>query len=987
MFSMKTIPRLGWVLWLLFSASCRLFAQKTTLNEDLIKADRQFSLYAYNLAMQTYEQVLKEEPNNGQALAGIGDCYFQLNNPAQSLEWYGKAVLLGNTDADVHLRYGKALLQTGDYGGAKEQFIAYAEKNEKEGKHFASLCEYAEKYASKVPDWLAKNESINTEFADYCPAYWNGKIVYNSSRKDLAPKSRSIEGPATSQNYLLVTQRNPDNGQLQKPQNLRSELQNNRNEGPASFSADGKRVVFCRNNFINGTRQIVETGVNMSLYTADIDINGKWKNIKPFLFNGSDHATGFPALSPDGRTLFFSSNKPGGFGGWDIYVSLYKDGNWMEPRNLGYALNTAGNEVTPYFDGANLYFSSDWHLGLGGLDVFKADIKHLEVTNVANMGIGVNSQRDDYGFIFNSRDNIGYVTSTRQGGRGNEDIWKITKKPNNELVATPTETKTENVRPDGGSNKDATALHVKNKAAQRLYLLVTSKNGLKMQGAEVDLTHCGIKKGLTDNNGHFSFDALNEAVDCNVTIRKPGYQETKVALLKFGTHNVHITLLPESKQSFSGVVYDARTNTPLRGVSVQIQFEDGTTLDTQTNTAGAYVLLIEPGSTYLINYYKIGYITQVSKTFLASGMGKIPGLKLEKESGVEKPMVTVVEKGVSKSINNPNVNVNTKPTASTSSVQQPMKLSAGTSRAPVKSYAIQLAAMPDEPSVSSLSRYQSLTKEGNIYVRKEQKLNKIRLGTYATKAEALAVLKKITAAQTQKDAFLVEEYGAGDTYVVGAKNTAAQKDTPVSKLVSKGGIKPTIFAVQVVRMAAGKAISVSDYSALRGLGNLYSTVENGNSLVRLGVWSEYDAAERVKQEAVKRGFPNAVVVEEKGTSAEIQTFLVSKTPVAAGAPPKKFGEKGVQPAVNSSTERKEITKPYFIRIAALSNPDRFDASSLKDLGSIVKRKAEFSPGITIVLLSGFSTEAAAEKALQKVVGKGYYDAYIMKEEKGRLIRL
>ncbi len=247
-----------------------------------------------------------------------------------------------------------------------------------------------------------KNEALNTEFADFCPTFLNSRLVYNSARTDVVAKAKSTDSPSGSQNYLLVSQRNPESNLLQKPQVLRSELQNTRNEGPASFSADGRRVAFCRNNFINGTRQIAETGINMSLYTADIDENGKWKNIKAFPFNGSNFATGFPALSPDGNTMIFASTQPGGFGGWDIYVSNLREGSWTTPRNLGTPLNTPGNEVTPFFDGDNLYFSSDWHRGFGGLDVFRAELGREEVSNIFHLGPGVNSERDDYGFIYSA---------------------------------------------------------------------------------------------------------------------------------------------------------------------------------------------------------------------------------------------------------------------------------------------------------------------------------------------------------------------------------------------------------------------------------------------------------------------------------------------------------------------------------------------------------------------------------------------------------
>jgi Tol biopolymer transport system component len=222
---------------------------------------------------------------------------------------------------------------------------------------------------------------------------------------------------------------------LQKPSFLRSDVQNNRNEGPVSFSSNGRRVAFSRNKFISGTRQIAETGMNMSIYIADVE-EGTWKNVKAFPFNGSNYATGFPCLSPDGNKLIFASTQPGGFGGWDIYVSNLTSNGWSEPRNLGTPLNTPGNEVTPFFDGEDLYFSSDWHKGFGGLDVFRASLGREEITEVFHMGPGVNSPRDDYGFIFNTDDNIGYLTSTRSGGRGNEDIWMLSKNGRTMILQT-----------------------------------------------------------------------------------------------------------------------------------------------------------------------------------------------------------------------------------------------------------------------------------------------------------------------------------------------------------------------------------------------------------------------------------------------------------------------------------------------------------------------------------------------------------------------
>lgn len=975
---MNTISRAGWVSVLLLCASGWLSAQKSTLNEDLVKADRQFALYAYNLAMQTYQSVLKEDPRNAHALARTGDCYYQLNNPEKSLEWYQKAIRQYNMEADVHLRYGKALMQTGDYDGAKDQFMAYAETDETVGNHYAAVCDYAIQNSKKESAWQVKNEPLNTEYADFCPTFLNSRIAYNSARTDVVAKAKSTDSPSGSQNYLLVTQRNPESGLLQKPQILRSELQNARNEGPASFSADGSKVAFCRNNFINGTRQIAETGINMSLYTAEVDDNGKWKNIKAFPFNGSNFATGFPALSPDGNTLIFASTQPGGFGGWDIYVSNFREGNWTTPRNLGTPLNTPGNEVTPFFDGDNLYFSSDWHRGFGGLDVFRAELGREEVANVFHLGPGVNSERDDYGFIFSSDDNIGYVTSTRPGGRGNEDIWKLTKKWNDEVASIK---KDEPYRPS--EYNDTSGDDAAKPTDRDLHLLITDERGNEVPGAEVDLSDCYGEKGYTDRDGHFSFVELSKSIDCQVIIRKSGFRDAEIALNKFGKQNVRIALTPESREKFSGRVYDARTKAPVRGVTVQIDFQDGTkTIETQTDVDGSYALLLEAGTTYLINYSKYGYVPQITKTYLGYDMGNIPSVLIEKETDAQTADYVDYKDGV-KPVEHSTPDDSKTKTLWKKQADQPKEIAAPK----FNGYAVQLAAMPEEPSEAKLRSYEPLTKEGNLYVKSDNKLNKIRLGIFRTKPEADAALKKVIASKLQKDAFIVEEYDADQDLVIGAEPAVRPVEHSTADLATKGPKSVVLYTLQLGSFASEKAISIGDYTSLRGLGNLYSNNENGYTQVRLGIWENYADAEKAKAEAIDRGFPKTLIVTEKGDDPDIQEFILSAKASTDAKKSKMQGEKGtsaLKPQEYSTVS--EPVKPYYIRIAALSNPDRFDGTSLADLGSIVKRKAENSPNMTIILLASFSTEVAANAALEKVKRRGYEEAYVMKEENGRLIR-
>lgn len=513
--AMNTTLRAGWfpVIAMIFAVT-GLTAQ-TSISEDLSRADKQFDLYAYNLALRTYDQVLKQQPANTHALARTGDCYFQLNRPQEAISWYDRAAVRNDVEPGVLLRYGKALMQTGDYIGAKKWFVLYSSGNSTVGQHYAQMCDFALLAAKKDGLFQALDEPLNTEASDYGPAFYGNKIVYNSARSDIQRKNAaktSTDWTGSAYNQIFVTQRNPGDNYLQNPAFLKGDLQQNFNEGPVSFSADGRRVAFCRNNFIDGTRQIAEKGVNMSLYIADV-IDGNWTNERAFPYNGSNYATGFPSLSPDGNLLYFASNQEGGMGGWDIYVSYWNGNSWSTPRNPGAPLNTPGNEVTPFFDGTNLYFSSDWHNGLGGMDVFRADIQDNTFRNIIHLGTGVNSSRDDYGFIFDPRTNIGYLTSNRQGGRGNEDIWQMRKRVDEFVIS------------------------------------VTDAQQNPISAADIDFSACNAGIKQTDNYGQYSFAVATGKADCRVTVRKTGYRAVELPVSSAGEKNLNAILIPDYSTS------------------------------------------------------------------------------------------------------------------------------------------------------------------------------------------------------------------------------------------------------------------------------------------------------------------------------------------------------------------------------------------------------------------------------------------------------
>ncbi len=504
------LPRLLWLLVALFMAAGA--SGQSNVEENLARANKQFELGAFNLALRTYEQVLKEQPNNAQALARSGDCHFFLNRPQDALSWYERALQSDPSPSEVMFRYGRALMHTGDYLGAKKWFVAYAALNNTVGQHYAQMCDFALQMSRREGVFKVLNEPISTASADFGPAFYGDQIVYSSARSDIKRRTStksSTDWTGSAHNQLFVTRRGPD-GYLQNPTFLRDDLQNTFNDGPVSFSANKRRVAYCRNAFMDGTRQIQDKGMSLSLYIADV-VEGKWVNERAFPYNGSDYATGFPCLSPDGNTLYFASDRPGGLGGWDLYVSTWNGTSWSTPKNLGAPINTPGNEITPYVDGDVLYFSSDWHHGLGGFDIFRIDLVDYGTPQVMHLGTGINSSRDDYRFIFNAQSGIGYLTSNRPGGRGHEDLWQVRKQVDEFVIE------------------------------------VVDDQRRPIPYAEIDFSACSQSAGIrqTDVSGRYTFQTPAGKVNCQATVRKDGYRPTTLNIRADGGKSLKATLLSD----------------------------------------------------------------------------------------------------------------------------------------------------------------------------------------------------------------------------------------------------------------------------------------------------------------------------------------------------------------------------------------------------------------------------------------------------------
>lgn len=866
----KTL-RAGWLGLFLLGASIQMFAQNN-VQENLARADKQFDLYAYNLALRTYESVLQTEPSNARALSRIGDCYFQLNRPEEALPYYDRAVSQAAVDPDVMFRYGKALMQTGDYVGAKKWFLYYGESNAGKGQHFANMCDYAMRAIEKQGMYEVRNEPLNTVASDFSPVFYKNKVVYNSARNDIKREraaKTAQDWTGSAYNQLYSTQRNAADNYLQRPAFLKGDLENNFNEGPVSFSADGSRVAFCRNNFIDGTRQVADQGITMSLYLADI-VNGKWVNVKSFPYNGSDYATGFPCLSPDGNTLYFASNQKTGMGGWDIYVSNRTLDGWSQPQNLGAPLNTEGNEVTPFIDGNSLYFASDWHKGLGGLDVFRAEMNQMQVLNIFHLGPGINSYRDDYGFIYDSNNNIGYFTSNRAQGRGNEDIWQAKK------------------------------------AIEEFVVIAQDEDQRPLPYADVDFTACGAGIQQTDANGRYAFAVAAGQADCEIVVRKNGYISAASAVRSSGSKQVVVTLRN------SGV--SANLSTPPVTHTTTASIGGGEDLQ-------QYTLLVTDPALMPLYYVEIDLSACGMGTYRTDKTGKVKfplsastncTASLNRE-GYESVLLPIQANAshqfiVSMSPIGAQPEINNNPTISapiTYSTEEPVtnnsKLLVSRAIEPTNiietepqasGYAIQLAAGPGALRSEKLAQYDELAPLGNIYSKVENNMTKVRLGVYPDRAQAQAALPD--AKKVSKDAFIVKESGVDESLLL--------VDEPLEPVMHDAAVKNPLaiesaaaaqlgvyFSVQVASLSESDPLVMSGYSNLSDVGNVYVKPENGMQKVRVGVWSAHSEAEKARETLIRLGHKDAIIVTEKA-DGKIESLLISAINATPSEPDIRAGE-------------------------------------------------------------------------------------------------
>lgn len=548
-------------------------------NGQLKKGDKFYESLAYPLAIKHYEKGLKKE-RDLRSMERLADAYKNIGDPVGAEKWYAELVKTKGSAPINKFYYGETLMTNGKYTAARTWFEAYLQtgENPKRAATFIEACDFASEIKKDSSRYSIQEADFNVGESDFSPVITRKGMVYTSSRKR-GFGSRFINMRDNERFfYDLYNVERSTNKKGYKVKPLKGKVNTKFHEGPAVFSKDGNTIFFTRSNFYKGEKGEDSRGINRLKIFQAKRVGKKWKEVEKLPFNDDAYSCGHPALTADGKTMVFVSDIPGGFGGTDLYLSKFDGKNWGTPVNLGSSINTQGDEEFPYLHPAGaLFFSSNGHPGMGGLDVFAASQDGDRWSNPVNAGYPLNSSRDDFGIVWTKGQPKGYFSSNRGG---NDDIYTFKR----QMFIEGT--------------------------------VVDSRTNLPLENAQVSIMDAGGReqKVTTDKSGNFKVPA-SWGKEYFCTVNKDEYIQLRQ---KLDTKDVNAlddlkaTLPLERDMIFtlSGNVKDAATGKSLRGAKIRVVSYREQNM--KTDKKGDYFQELEENTEYTVIIMKDGYIPQLA---------------------------------------------------------------------------------------------------------------------------------------------------------------------------------------------------------------------------------------------------------------------------------------------------------------------------------------------------------------------------------------
>jgi len=553
------------------------------------KGQKYYQFYNYFKTIDKYEPLTDKTTEIKRELALS---YFNTAQYELSEKYFLELVNLDDKTADDIYNYVKVLLINQKYSVAKIWMTEFQRlaPTDTRATLFASDIGFYNDLQQDNGYFSIKNLDINTEAEDFAPAFYKNQVVFTSSRQGITPIKRKWNW--NNLPFLDLYIANADSSSLELSDIKQFNFNKKFHEGTVSFNKNADYMIYTSNNY----KQKSSDGVYKLEMYYTIFSDNKWQKPEPMPFNDPEYSVGHPSLSADGKILFFASDMPGGHGGVDIYVSTLNSlGEWSNPVNLGNDINTAGNEMFPFYhaDGY-IFFASNGHPGLGGLDLFVTQKDGTGYKKPQNLGAPINTNFDDFAFIINQELTQGYYSSNRFSGKGNDDIYSFNLlKPffAKKIITGITKDNLGNILPD-------------------VNVTLFGQNGDELGAV------------ISDTNGYFTFTVEPDKI-FTIAGKKPVYKDdvkivsTKVPELEVKTELI-LSKVPEF--SFYGLITDFKTKNIIDSVSVLIiDKTDNINYNLSTDNLGEFTTSVNNITLNSVNDYEIiikkhGYIP-VDKDF------------------------------------------------------------------------------------------------------------------------------------------------------------------------------------------------------------------------------------------------------------------------------------------------------------------------------------------------------------------------------------
>lgn len=602
---------------------CASFGQSAQLKKGLKLFDEYKFVKALDAFIAAYE---KDESVD--ALTGIVNAYKKMGALSEAESYLQKLVELPESRPVYKLNYGQALLSNGKYEEAIVAFKQYSAlvPSDSRGKSFIEMADNYLVITKVKPEMQVTPLEINSPYDDYSPAFYKDGVVFTSDRGGVeADKIYEGTGRPFGDFYF-----SPSDGNLKHTVSdlWGGKINTHFHEGSCAFAADGKKVYFTRNSYFKRKdNPSTDNVLKLKIFSAEDTgrSDGEWEIVDEIPFNDDDYAVLHPALSADGNALYFASDMPGGYGETDIYVSYRVGSSWGAPENLGSKINSEGRDQFPYIaDNGSLYYASDGIAGVGGLDVFSAQLNNGVWSTPKNMGAPINSNADDFGLIIETSSQTGYFTSRRAGGAGLDDIYSFKRIDCIVLNGYVFDEIT------GDALADA-AVILKDESGQKILETTTDADGLYSTCIVADnkytayVNHPVESAEATSEISTYDYDlktaelktAFNivkeevieqpveevneDIVETEEVIQEEEPTEEKPAMVTEQiTENVQAPDVTEDACYLSGRVYSTVNGDAISNSKVTLQALNGGTKETYTDSYGYYSLAVDAGNTYKV---------------------------------------------------------------------------------------------------------------------------------------------------------------------------------------------------------------------------------------------------------------------------------------------------------------------------------------------------------------------------------------------------